>query len=69
MHFSIFCYKGFDNPKSKVLHPKRTCEANPVGEESSFIFTVCIKSVALYHFKLSYVVLHMAVTELFDTHF
>ena len=40
---------------------QRTAEANPVGENSSFIFTVCVKSVPLYHFKLAYVVLHMAV--------
>ena len=39
----------------------RICEANPAGENSSFIFTVFVKSVPLYHFKLAYVVLHMAV--------
>ena len=32
---------------------KRTCEANPAGKNSSFIFTVCVKSVPLYHFKLA----------------
>ena len=42
---------------------KRTCEANPAGENSSFIFTICVKSVPPYHFKLTYVVLHMAVKE------
>ena len=42
-----------------------TCEANPVGENSSFIFTVCVKSVPLHHFKLAYVALHMAVKECF----
>ena len=30
-------------------------EANAAGENSSFIFTVCVKSVPLYHFKLAYV--------------
>ena len=40
-----------------------------MGENSSFIFTVCVKSVSLYHFKLAYVVLHMAVKEFFETHF
>ena len=45
----------------KGEHLKRTCEANPTGENSSFIFTVCVKSVPLYHFKFAYVVLHMAV--------
>ena len=38
---------------------KRTCETNSVGANSSFIFTVGVKSVPLYHFKLAYVVLHM----------
>ena len=45
---------------------QRTCEANPAGENSSFIFTVCVKSVPLYHFKIAYVVLHTAVKELFE---
>ena len=48
---------------------KRTCEDNPVGENSSFIFTVSAKSVQLYHFKLAYIVLHMAVKEFFESHF
>ena len=38
-----------------------TCEANAAGENSSFIFTVGVKSVPLYHFKLACVILHMAV--------
>ena len=40
---------------------ERTCEANAAGENRSFIFTVCVKSVPCYHFKLGYVVLEMAV--------
>ena len=32
-------------------------------------FTVCVKSVPHYHFKLPYVVLQMAVKEVFETHF
>ena len=48
---------------------KRTCEANPAGENSSFIFTVCVKSGPVNHFKLAYVVLHVAVKEFFATHF
>ena len=40
---------------------QRTCEANAAGQNSSFIFTVCVKSVPVYHFKLAYIVLHMAV--------
>ena len=48
---------------------KRTCEANPVGGNSSFIFIVGVKSVPLYHFKLAYVILLMAVTEFFGSRF
>ena len=40
-----------------------------MGENSSFIFTVCVRPVPLYHFKLAYVVLHIVVKECFDTHF
>ena len=36
---------------------KRTCYANQQGENSSFTFTVCVKLVPRYHFKLAYVVL------------
>ena len=45
----------------KIPVVKRTCEANPAGENSSFIFSVCIKSVPLYHSKIACVVLHTAV--------
>ena len=38
-------------------------------ENSSFIFTVCVKSVPLYHFKLACVVLQMAVKEFFKRRF
>ena len=48
---------------------ERTCEANAEGENSSFIFTACVKSVACYHSKLAYVVLQMPVKEFFKTHF
>ena len=41
---------------------------NQAGENSSFILA-CVKSVARYHFKLAYVILPMAVKELFKTHF
>ena len=39
------------------------CEANPAGENSSFIFTVCVKSVPLYHFKLAYIQLSKNVSK------
>ena len=51
------------------LSVERTCEANAAGENSSFIFAVCVKSVPRYHFKLPYLVLRMAVKEIFETHF
>ena len=55
----------------KLFSLNRTCEPNPAGENSSFIFTVGVKSVPLYHFKLAYVVIYMAVSvkEFFETHF
>ena len=40
-----------------------------MGENSSFIFTVCVKSVPRYPFELAYVVLQMAVKEFFENHF
>ena len=42
---------------------KRTCKVNQAGENSSFIFTVCVRSVSRYHFKLAYVILQMAAKE------
>ena len=42
---------------------------NQAAEKSSFILTVCVKSVPRYHFKLACVILQMAVKELFETHF
>ena len=47
---------------------KMTCEANAAGENSSFIFTVDVKSIPHYHFKLAHVALHIAVKEFFETH-
>ena len=46
---------------------KGTCLANQVGENSSFIFTVCVKSVPRHYFKLAYVILQMAVKEVFES--
>ena len=48
---------------------QKTCEANAASENSSLIFAACVKSVPLYHLKLAYVVLHMAVKEFFETYF
>ena len=36
-----------------VMVLKRTCEANQAGENSSFIFIVCVRSVPRYYFKLA----------------
>ena len=36
------------------------------GENSSFIFTVGVKSVPRYHFKLAYVILQIAVKGFFS---
>ena len=33
-----------------------------------FIFSVCVKSVPLCHFRLAFVVLHMAGKEFFESH-
>ena len=56
--------------KSKYqIKRERTCEANAAGENSLFIFTVCVKTVPLYQLKLVYVVLHMNVKEFIETHF
>ena len=55
------------NPR--ILERTCDCEANPAGENSSFVFTVCVKPVPLYDFKLAYVVPHMAVKEFFESHF
>ena len=41
---------------------------NTVGENSSFTFTVCVKSVPHYHFKVACIVLQIAVNEVFETH-
>ena len=51
-----------------VAFPIRTCKANPAGENSSFIVTICVKSVS-HHFKFACVVLHMADKECFEIHF
>ena len=46
-----------------LLYAKKICQADAAGENSSFIFTVCVKSVPRYHLKLALVVLQMAVEE------
>ena len=63
VYVSHECYVEFLNVS------KRTCEANPAGENSSFIFAVRVKSVPLYYFKLAYVVQHKAVKEFYETRF
>ena len=53
--------------KNETLREKKVCEAHPAGENDSFMFTVCVKSVSFHHFKLAYVVLHTAVKEFLET--
>ena len=60
---SIVFYRPLPNSLNFGPRNKRTCKANAAGENSSFIFTVCAKSVPLNHFKLAYVILQMAVKE------
>ena len=57
-----------DTENILVYTGKRTSQANQEGENCSFIFIVCVKSVLRYHFKLAYVILQMAVKEIFETH-
>ena len=59
----ILCYEHWEVGKGLVKL------INTVGENSSFIFRVCVKSVPHYHFKLAYIVLQIAVNEVFETHF
>ena len=47
---------------------QRTCEANAASRNSPFIFTICIKSIEPYYFKLAYVVLHVAIKQFFHAH-
>ena len=58
----------FIGPGDDAESRQTTGEANTAGE-NKFIFIVCVKSVPLCHFRLAYVVLHMAVREFFETHF
>ena len=58
MFLQLYCHDFFHK-----LTSKRICQANAAGENSSFILTVCVKSVPRYHLKLAYVVLQMVVKE------
>ena len=62
------CLGKIDAMEVQKFHHQQK-DANSAGENSSFIFTVCVKSVPLYHLKLPYIVLHMAVKEFFETCF
>ena len=56
---------------SKLVNPgdKGPVEANAAGENSSFILTVCVKSVPLSYFKLACVVQHITFKQFFGTRF
>ena len=56
-------------PKLEVWSKIEQKGPTQVGENSSFIFIVCVRSVPRYHFKLAYVILQMAVKEVLETDF
>ena len=53
--FSLFLGAKSCEVPSVILLPWQ--QLNQAGENSSFIFTVCVKSVPRYHVKLAYVIL------------
>ena len=63
-HRGIFTFPQ----RHKTILVRRTCEANSGGETSSFIFTVCVKSVPFYH-KFLCIVLDMVAKEFLETQF
>ena len=79
----IFFPKGFycsQNPvKFRWKHFKYTAKASKLLQKGpvklmqqviiAHIFTVCVRSVPLYLFKLAYVVLHLDVKQFFETDF
>ena len=64
---SLGCFTQAGNTSRRLLliqlFLQRTCEANPAGENSSSILTVCVKSIPLYHVKVGYVVLHIRLSK------
>ena len=68
-HMWLNMFIKFVENNVPINQEERTCQVNPVGENSSFIFAVCVKSVPLYHFKLDYLVLHMTAKEFFENPF
>ena len=52
-----------------AIEKRKTCGADPAGENSSFISTGCVKSVLSNHFKFFYVILHMTIEEFFKNRF
>ena len=74
MHTTLISYNIFRRPapcveQSSQLIGKKTCEANPADENSSFILTCCFRSVSFYQVKLVYVVPYMIFKEFFETCF
>ena len=49
--------------RSKIKSNKGSVKLMQLSENSSFIFTVCVRSVPRYHFKLAHVILQMAVKD------
>ena len=84
LEISVIPNENLKKHVSSFLSPQcvsirqRTCETDAADENSSFIFTVCVRFVPLYHLKLAYVVLHMVLKrkfyiwlskEVLETHF
>ena len=63
--FLVFRFASSLKPTVVFSGLQRTCEGNAAGENRPFNFTVCVKSVN----KLTYVVLHIAFKECFETNF
>ena len=68
LHFSLSVNSLTQSHNHQKKGPVANHSSNQAGENSSFIFTVCVKSVPRYHFKLACVVLQMAVKEFFENH-
>ena len=57
------CSQKFGIYKSDKIMVAKDCEADTMRENSRLVFPVGVNPVPLCHFKLAYVVLHMAVKE------
>ena len=63
IRFCLSHIQLFAQSSCQVITSQRTCEVNRMGENRSFIFTLYVKTVQVYNFKLFCVVLHPSVKE------